>query len=182
MQGLVELSNDFDLFKTTQLNVGVEKMKSSWVGYSDRGKLAISEEYITGRQQYTKGNGSLAWHSAHELAHQIQDRIIQRAMVKGEYKDGSKLRGDVQRGTGKIKSILLEANKQANKIEGVNKTIYERLQAVSNYANPKNTYMGSTWREGHSEVIGKYIQSNRSKSDTFGRLVYEETLRRYKNG
>lgn len=182
MEGLEELSKDFDMFKTTELNVEIEKMKSTWIGYSTSGKLAINEDVITGKSSYSKGNGSLAWHSAHELAHQIQDRIIERAMIKGEYANVSKFHGDRKNGSVTIKKILVDANKKANKIEGVNKTVYDRLQSISSYANPKNKYTGSTWREGHSEAIGKYIQSHRSSSDTFGRLVYEETLRRYNNG
>lgn len=105
-----------------------------------------------------------------------------RANSAKEYKKSNDYWNDRKKGTKLIKSILVDANKKANEIEGVKKTVYERLQSVSSYANPKNTFLGSSWREGHSEVMGKYIQSHKSSSDIFGKLVYNETLRRFKNG
>ena len=74
---------------------------------------------------------------------------------------------------------MLDANKKANKIEGTNKTVYDRLQGISDYANPKNKWAHSDWREAHSEAIGKFIQGHKNSSDVFGRLVYEGTLSKY---
>ena len=177
-EGLEELAKDFPL---DNLEIDIKKINKDTVGYSQGGRLIVGKDYIEGKETYGKGNGSLSWHSAHEYAHQIQNRMMIKAWKDGKYPDIRKFQNDVKSGTTISKSILLDANAKANKIEGVNKTVYERLQSISNYANPKNKWMQSTWREGHSEAIGKYIQSKKSKSDVFGRLVYEETLRRYKN-
>lgn len=176
-EGLKELSKDFPL---DSLEIDIYKISRDTVGYSRGGRLIVGKDYIEGKEVYGKGNGSLSWHSAHEYAHQIQNRLMIKAYKNGEYPSIDKFRTDVNSGTTISKSILLDANAKANKIEGVNKTVYERLQSISNYANPKNKWAKATWREGHSETMGKYIQSKRDKSDVFGRLVYEETLRRYK--
>lgn len=182
-EGLMEISKDFPI---DSLTVEIGKTKKDVVGYSTfyfdngtkKGKIVISEDFITGKESYHKG--SLAWHSAHEYAHQIQDALMSKAWKRGDYPNLKKFMTDTSNGTTVSKSILLDANKKANKIEGVNKTVYERLQSISDYANPKNKWAKSTWREGHSETIGKYVHNKKNKSDVFGRIVYEETLRRYK--
>ena len=176
-EGIKDLSKDFPL---DSLDIMVGKTGKDTVGYSDGKTLVVNKAFMEGAEVYGKGNGSLSWHSAHEYAHQIQNKLMIKAWKNGEYPNINKLRTDVRSGTTISKSILLDANQKANKIEGVNKTVYERLQNISNYANPKNKWAKATWREGHSETIGKYIQNKKNKSDIFGRLVYEETLRRYK--
>ena len=167
-------------FKLDNLEIKVGNTGKDTVGYSNGQTLVVGKDFIEGKISYGKGNGSLSWHSAHEYAHQIQNKLMIKAWKNGEYPNINKFRTDVRSGTTISKSILLDANQKANKIEGVNKTVYERLQSISNYANPKNKWAKATWREGHSETMGKYIQSKKDKSDVFGRLVYEETLRRYK--
>ena len=181
LEGLDEISKDFDMFKVSELSVEVGRTDHGIVGYSTtKGKLVVGEDAINGRIPYSKGNGSLSWHSAHEYAHQIQDRIIERAAIRGEYKDAHRAFSDRRNGTVTIKKILLDANAKANKIEGVKKSVYDRLQGISSYANPKNKWAHSNWREAHSEAMGKYIQGHKSGSDVFGRLVYEGTLNKYR--
>ena len=68
----------------------------------------------------------------------------------------------------------------ANKIDGTKGGVYDRLEAINRNANPKNKRIGSNWREAHSETIGKYIQSGKSPSDTFGRILYNMTLQEFK--
>lgn len=153
------------------------------VGFTDRNKKVITtnKTFLDGTIAYTKGNGKLSWHTAHEYMHLVQYQIMMKEWTGGYYSTITKARNDFNRGTGIWKGLLIKCNNKANKLEGTKKTIYERLNSISLYANPKNTFINpqKSWLEGHCETVGRYIQSGKDSNDIFGKLVYDETIRRF---
>ncbi len=181
LDGLDMMSDDFKLSRPISIkkdylnddgNVGYSK------GDTNGGQMVINHKYISGELPYSKGNGEISWHSAHEYAHQIQYEMIMKNINNHVYQNWSDPYSDINTGKITFKKMIMEAHKQAKKIDHSKGTIYDRLESINPYANPKNR--GSSWREAHSEAIGKYIQSKKNPSDTFGRILYNMTLQEYK--
>lgn len=161
-------------------NIQIADLPYGVVGQSERSgeNIFINSKYLTGTIPFGNGNGSLAWNSAHEITHLILNKTMNSKYISGKYKSIDDLGVDIDSGQYTARKMISKAVKVANKKSKSPATISGWLSTVSLEA--VSYYNANKMNESITDIVGRYIQYNKSKKDIMGKTVYNDLLKQHK--